>query len=43
LSEAETAQVLGWPVGTVKSRLSRALGRLRAKLDNPPRPPGTQP
>jgi len=43
LSEAETAQVLGWPVGTVKSRLSRALGRLRAKLDNPPRPHGTQP
>jgi RNA polymerase sigma factor (sigma-70 family) len=29
LSEAETAQVLGWPVGTVKSRLSRALDRLR--------------
>jgi RNA polymerase sigma factor (sigma-70 family) len=43
LSEAETAQVLGWPVGTVKSRLSRALGRLRAKLDGPPRPRGTQP
>jgi RNA polymerase sigma-70 factor (ECF subfamily) len=43
LSEAETAQVLGWPVGTVKSRLSRALGRLRAELDNPPRPHGTQP
>jgi RNA polymerase sigma-70 factor (ECF subfamily) len=42
LSEAETAQVLGWPVGTVKSRLSRALDRLRAKLDKPPRPPGTR-
>ena len=42
LSEAETAQVLGWPVGTVKSRLSRALDRLRAKLDQPPRPRGAR-
>lgn len=32
LSEAETAQVLGWPVGTVKSRLSRALDGLRQSL-----------
>lgn len=32
LSEAETAQVLGWPVGSVKSRTARALGRLRAAL-----------
>ncbi|MEO6713817.1 MAG: sigma-70 family RNA polymerase sigma factor [Mycobacteriales bacterium] len=32
LSEAETAQVLGCRVGTVKSRLSRALERLRAEL-----------
>jgi RNA polymerase sigma factor (sigma-70 family) len=32
LSEAETAQVLGWPPGTVKSRLSRALARLRPAL-----------
>jgi RNA polymerase sigma-70 factor (ECF subfamily) len=29
LSEAETAQVLQWPLGSVKSRTSRALGRLR--------------
>jgi RNA polymerase sigma-70 factor (ECF subfamily) len=32
LSEAETAQMLGWPPGTVKSRLARALDRLRADL-----------
>lgn len=32
LSEAETATVLGWPQGTVKSRLARALARLRAGL-----------
>ena len=32
LSEAETAEVLGLPRGTVKSRLSRALGRLRERL-----------
>ncbi len=41
LSEAETAEVLGWPVGTVKSRLSRALDRLRAELDGPERSSGT--
>jgi RNA polymerase sigma-70 factor (ECF subfamily) len=33
LSEAETAGVLGCRRGTVKSRLSRALGRLRVQLE----------
>ena len=33
LSEAETAAALGCARGTVKSRLSRALGRLRRVLD----------
>jgi len=32
LSEAETAEILGLPRGTVKSRLSRALVRLRGRL-----------
>ncbi|HSL34600.1 MAG TPA: sigma-70 family RNA polymerase sigma factor [Candidatus Limnocylindrales bacterium] len=32
LSEAETAETLGIARGTVKSRLSRALGRLRTEL-----------
>ena len=32
LSEAETAQVLGWPLGSVKSRTWRALNRLRGQL-----------
>ena len=32
LSERETAQVLGWRQGTVKSRLSRALERLRTAI-----------
>jgi RNA polymerase sigma-70 factor (ECF subfamily) len=35
LSEAETATVLGWARGTVKSRLSRALTKLRAMLAAP--------
>jgi len=32
LSEEETSNVLGWKRGTVKSRLSRALERLRAQM-----------
>lgn len=32
LSEAETAEVLSWPRGSVKSRLSRALAKLRRAL-----------
>ena len=32
LDEQETATVLGWPRGTVKSRHHRALGRLRTQL-----------
>jgi RNA polymerase sigma-70 factor (ECF subfamily) len=32
LSEAETAAVTGWPVGTVKSRTSRGLRRLEERL-----------
>ena len=32
LDEAETAAVLGWPRGTVKSRLHRALRALRSQL-----------
>jgi RNA polymerase sigma factor (sigma-70 family) len=32
LTEAETAQTLGMPRGTVKSKLSRALARLRPML-----------
>ncbi len=33
LTEAETAAILGLPVGTVKSRLSRSLRRLEAELE----------
>ena len=32
LSEADIAQVLNWPVGTVKSRLNRAREHLRVYL-----------
>jgi len=32
LSEAETARVLAWPLGSVKSRTARALSRLRGLL-----------
>jgi RNA polymerase sigma factor (sigma-70 family) len=33
LDEKETAAVLGWPAGTVKSRLHRALRRLRGQVE----------
>ena len=33
LSEAEMAETLECPPGTVKSRLSRAMGRLRSALE----------
>jgi RNA polymerase sigma-70 factor (ECF subfamily) len=36
LSEQETAEVLGLPRGTVKSRTSRALVRLRSRLESRP-------
>jgi RNA polymerase sigma-70 factor (ECF subfamily) len=39
LSEAEIAAALGCARGTVKSRLSRALGRLRGILTDEERPP----
>ena len=43
LSEAETAEVLRCPKGTVKSRLSRAMDRLRAELGAGPAAAGDRP
>jgi RNA polymerase sigma factor (sigma-70 family) len=45
LSETETATALGWAKGTVKSRLSRSLGRLRVALAEaqPSEPAGPAP
>jgi RNA polymerase sigma-70 factor (ECF subfamily) len=40
LSEAETAEALGLPKGTVKSRLARALARLRGRLADADAPDG---
>src|SRR5438552_18490791 len=34
LTEVDIAQVLGWPVGSVKSRLNRARERLRELLND---------
>jgi len=42
LSEVEMADALDCPRGTVKSRLSRALGRLRATLRNDPAQAGDE-
>jgi RNA polymerase sigma-70 factor, ECF subfamily len=33
LSHTEAAQVLGWPLGTLKTQVLRAKARLRAQLE----------
>jgi RNA polymerase sigma-70 factor (sigma-E family) len=43
LSEAQTAEVLGCSVGTVKSSTARALANLRARLDPPAQLPTDDP
>jgi RNA polymerase sigma factor (sigma-70 family) len=43
LDEEETSTVLGWPRGTVKSRLHRALRGLRSRLAEEPEPPPEPP
>ncbi|MEU6391425.1 sigma-70 family RNA polymerase sigma factor [Streptomyces sp. NPDC046939] len=43
MDEAETAQALGWPRGTVKSRLNRALHKLADLLPDAARGPASLP
>ena len=39
LSHSEAAEVLGWPLGTLKTQVLRAKARLRAQLQAWERPP----